>query len=46
MAEESDTLTISEQLRLAKDMGYSDEEIMQAISMNCARDGVLLFIFY
>uniref|UniRef100_A0A915Q1D8 RING-type domain-containing protein n=1 Tax=Setaria digitata TaxID=48799 RepID=A0A915Q1D8_9BILA len=39
MAEEGDALTISEQLRLAKDMGYSDEEIMQAISMNCARDG-------
>ncbi|VIO99382.1 Uncharacterized protein BM_BM833 [Brugia malayi] len=39
MADESDTLTISEQLRLAKDMGYSDEEIMQAISMNCAKDG-------
>ncbi|CAG9537851.1 unnamed protein product [Cercopithifilaria johnstoni] len=39
MAEESDTLTMSEQLRLAKDMGYSDEEIMQAISMNCDNDG-------
>lgn len=41
MAEESDTLTISEQLRLAKDMGYSDEDIMQAISMNCVKDGVI-----
>ncbi|KAM3716239.1 RING finger protein [Dirofilaria immitis] len=39
MAEEGDIITISEQLRLAKDMGYSDDEIMQAISMNCARDG-------
>lgn len=40
MAEANDILTISEQLRLAKDMGYSDEEIMQAISMNCFTDGV------
>ncbi|KAL3986058.1 Zinc finger C3HC4 type (RING finger) family protein [Acanthocheilonema viteae] len=39
MAEEGDLLTISEQLRLAKDMGYSDEEIMQAISMNSVKDG-------
>ncbi|VDK83884.1 unnamed protein product [Litomosoides sigmodontis] len=39
MAETNDLLTISEQLRLAKDMGYTDEEIMQAISMNCFTDG-------
>ncbi|VDM99072.1 unnamed protein product [Thelazia callipaeda] len=40
MAEEGSALPLSEQLRLAKDMGYSDEEIMQAISMNCSKDGV------
>lgn len=44
MAEEHDTLTISGQLRLAKDMGYSDEDIMQAVSMNCGKDGVSLHL--
>uniref|UniRef100_A0A915AGL0 RING-type domain-containing protein n=1 Tax=Parascaris univalens TaxID=6257 RepID=A0A915AGL0_PARUN len=39
MANEGGALTISEQLKLAKDMGYTDEEIMQAVNLNCARDG-------
>ncbi|VDM45529.1 unnamed protein product [Toxocara canis] len=40
MAHEGGALTISEQLKLAKDMGYTDEEIMQAVNLNCAKDGL------
>lgn len=40
MADECGVLSISEQLRLAKDMGYTDEDIMNAVSMNCDKDGV------
>ncbi|VDN55971.1 unnamed protein product [Dracunculus medinensis] len=39
MADECGVLSISEQLRLAKDMGYTDEDIMNAVSMNCDKDG-------
>uniref|UniRef100_A0A0M3I3P9 Nif11 domain-containing protein n=1 Tax=Ascaris lumbricoides TaxID=6252 RepID=A0A0M3I3P9_ASCLU len=46
MANEGGALTISEQLKLAKDMGYTDEEIMQAVNLNCARDGVCHFSIF
>lgn len=39
MVSEGDAVTLSEQLILAKDMGYTDDEITQAVSMNCAKDG-------
>lgn len=43
MAQEGEVTTLSAQLSLAKDMGYTDDEITQAVTMNSAKDGVFVY---